>query len=95
MIEVFVVIDGELVVHVFDAIVFNLLVKAYAQRVVAREVGGLAHQKQSIFSRFQQRFCLFPLYSSMEPAKIGGQRKEHRLGKGKSLHATIWKVLTA
>ena len=52
--EVLLLVDGDLVVLVDDAVVLHPALEADAERVVAGEVGGLPHQEQAVRARVQQ-----------------------------------------
>lgn len=68
IVKVLVVIDRQLVLGVLNPVVFDLLVEADAQRVVAGEVGRFAHQKQTVLARLQQVFRLLAFYPTVEPS---------------------------
>jgi len=69
ILKVLLIIDGQLVLQVLDPVVLHLGLEANAERVVAGEVGGLAHQEQSILAGLQQVLRLVPRYAAMEPAR--------------------------
>jgi hypothetical protein len=50
------VIDSELIVLIFDPIVFNFRLETDAEGVVAREVGRLPHKEESVLSWGQKLF---------------------------------------
>lgn len=83
VLEVLLLVNGELAVVVDDAVVLHLAVAADAQGVVAGVVGAFPHQEQTRFRRVKESLGLLPSYLPMKPAG----RREEKEGRGEEKRA--------
>lgn len=68
VLEILLLVDGELAVVVYDAVVLHLAVAADAQGVVAGIVGALPYQEQARLWRVEEPLGLLSSYLPMKPA---------------------------
>lgn len=78
VLEVLLLVDGELAVVVDDAVVLHFAVAADAQRVVAGVVGALPHQEQARLRGVEEPLGLLPGDLPVEPAVRAGRRRRKR-----------------
>lgn len=69
VLEVHLLIDGELPVVVDDAIVLHFALRAHTECVVSGVVGALTHQEQPRLRRVKQSLGLFTCYLTVEPSE--------------------------
>lgn len=83
VLEVLLLINGELAVVVDDAIVLHFAVAADAQGIITRIVGALPHKEQTCLWGVEQPLCLLPSYLPMKPATRREERQKMKVRKGK------------